>query len=386
MVLDHEFPPDIRVENEIETLVSAGYEVHVACYTQERRSSNDEHLGAQIHRKAISTFLYKSSVACLKFPFYFNFWRSFLKELFSKLDFDAIHIHDLPLAKVGYEFSREHNIPYVLDLHENWPALLEISEHVNTPFGKLLSSTKQWRAYERKYAQHADHIITVVEEMKDRIRLLGVSGASIYILNNTFNLNNKYDFSSKTEEKQIVLYYAGGLNKHRGLQTVIKGMKPIVEKNKNVVLWIVGSGKYANSLKQIVIEENVAEYVKFFGQKPYTEAMHLLSKSDIALIPHIKTEQSDNSSPNKLFQYMYFKKPIIVSNCNSVVRIIEETSSGSVYEFNNPASFAFEVTEMIESGNIEQMGENGKKSVLDKYNWDMSAKSLLSLYSNIRKD
>ena len=33
MVLDHEFPPDIRVENEIASLHNAGHEIHVACYT-----------------------------------------------------------------------------------------------------------------------------------------------------------------------------------------------------------------------------------------------------------------------------------------------------------------------------------------------------------------
>ena len=32
MLLDSEFPPDIRVENEAVSLIEAGFEVHVLCF------------------------------------------------------------------------------------------------------------------------------------------------------------------------------------------------------------------------------------------------------------------------------------------------------------------------------------------------------------------
>ena len=34
MVLEWEFPPDVRVENEMLALTEAGYEVHLACSTR----------------------------------------------------------------------------------------------------------------------------------------------------------------------------------------------------------------------------------------------------------------------------------------------------------------------------------------------------------------
>ncbi|HJN05810.1 MAG TPA: glycosyltransferase, partial [Bacteroidales bacterium] len=144
MVLDHEFPPDPRVENEINSLTKAGHEIILACYTLQNRPTCEKSGSTNIYRKPISKFIYKSSVGILKFPFYFNFWKSFLDSLSETLEFDAIHIHDLPLAKIGYEFAKKHNIPFVLDLHENWPSLLETSEHANTFLGKILSTNKQW--------------------------------------------------------------------------------------------------------------------------------------------------------------------------------------------------------------------------------------------------
>jgi len=38
MVLEWEFPPDVRVENEMLALTEAGYEVHLACSTRKDKS------------------------------------------------------------------------------------------------------------------------------------------------------------------------------------------------------------------------------------------------------------------------------------------------------------------------------------------------------------
>lgn len=383
MVLDHEFPPDPRVENEIGSLTKAGHDIYLACYTLNNKPRHEKLGNLTIYRKPISKFFYKTSVGALKFPFYFNFWRKFLNELANDQKFDAIHVHDLPLAKVGHEFSQKHKIPFILDLHENWPSLLETSEYANTFLGKLLSNDKQWKRYEKKYALKADCIVTVVEEMKERICKLGASPEKVLVLSNTFNLDNAFELNNSINNDRTVLYYAGGINRHRGLQTVIKGLEHIIPHRKDIVVWIVGSGKYLSALQQIVAGHNLTDHVKFYGQRSFNETMELLSKSDIALIPHLKSVQTDNSSPNKLYQYMYFQKPVVISNCKSLERIVSETSCGAVYQFDDPSSFAKAVLNMIDSGLMETYGKNGRSAVLKKYNWGNSVKPLLEMYNSL---
>ena len=380
MVLDREFPPDIRVENEIDVLQNAGHEVHLACYTLKGRASKAQIGKLQVYRRSISKFTYKSSVGALKFPFYFNFWKRFLREICELKSFDAIHIHDLPLAKVGYSIARKYKMNFVLDLHENWPALLETSSHANTFLGKLLSSNSQWERYEKEFTSKADGVITVVEEMKERICKLGTDESKVFVLSNHYNLNNTFELHSTTTPEKTILFYAGGLTFHRGLQVVIEGLKEILSNKKEVYLWIVGSGSYLPQLKQLVFDLEIDEHITFYGQKPFKETMELLSNSDIALIPHLKSVQTDHSSPNKLYQYMYFAKPLIVSNCNSLERLVSESNSGLMYEHDDPESFANAALELINAPNIESYGKNGRKAVIEKYNWDAGSKELLSMY------
>ena len=84
-------------------------------------------------------------------------------------NYDVIHIHDLPLAKVGLDLRKKYGIPDIMDLHESWPALLSLSTHTQTFLGKLLSSEKQWRNYEKEVLAKVNWIITVIEEAKERL-------------------------------------------------------------------------------------------------------------------------------------------------------------------------------------------------------------------------
>ncbi len=385
MVLDHEFPPDIRVENEIEVLSKAGHKVFLACFTLKNKKKNELTDSVHIYRKPISPFIYKTSVGALKAPFYFNFWRKYLNNLLKEQSFDAIHIHDLPLAKVGFEISKKYNIPFILDLHENWPHLLRDAKHTNTFFGKILSSNKQWDKYEKNYTNKADRIITVVDEMKNRIINLGNPKNKIFVVQNSINLNNIEKTKPKNTHSpndELILMYAGGITAPRGIQYVIEGLSYL--KNRKVKLWIVGDGIYKQELMELTSRLKLENTVHFFGFKPFNETMKLVAKSDIALIPHVRSIQNDNSSPNKLFQYMYYGKPVIASNCLSVERIVREENVGFIYEYNNPKAFAKTVEKILD--NPEQLinlSNNGIKSIQEKYNWDKTGQELLFLYNSL---
>lgn len=383
MLLEHDFPGDVRVDKEVQSLHIAGHNVIVASSTSSLKPPIEKLDNCFVYRKKISPFIKKSSVGALKFPFYFNFWRSFINEIIKIEKIDAIHVHDLPLAKVGIEFKKGHGVKIVIDLHENWPSLLEISQHTNTVLGKLLSSKKQWRKYEVEMTDKADALIAVVQEMKDRLINLKISSEKIFVLENTPSVIPK-TIEKRTDNEYFTLTYIGGVTEARGLQYVLEGMAILTTKSKNIRLWIAGDGRYLPELKRLSCNLGIDHCVKFFGKVASSETTNILTKTDVALIPHVRSEQSDNSSPNKLFEYMCAGIPVIASNCNSLKRVIETTKSGDTYEFDSPLSFAEKVLEFQKNqDNLELYSKNGRLAVEQTYNWDQSAKSIINLYSNL---
>ncbi|MCP4909631.1 MAG: glycosyltransferase family 4 protein [Bacteroidetes bacterium] len=382
MVLDHEFPPDIRVENEIEALTENGNEIHIACYTMKGYDLTDSYDSATIHRRSISKLTHKTSVGAIKFPFYFNFWRSFIADIFKTEKFDAIHIHDLPLAKVGYEFAKKHNIKLTLDLHENWPALLRIATHTQSILGQFLSNDKEWIKYEIKYCKLADNVIVVVEEAKDRLINLGVEEDKISVVSNTLNTKH-FDLTNHMPNPEFfTLLYAGGINLHRGLQYVIMGLKHLKNTTPKVRLQILGDGSYLPTLRKLAKDEGVEEIVEFTGWKPYKEMIKYVGEADVCLIPHVKNDHTNSTIPHKIFQYMYAGKPIIASDCLPIKRIINTTKSGLIYEYNNPKEFAKAVSSIISDEDLKlNLINSGKNKVLKDYSWEIDSKVLNQLYS-----
>ena len=384
MVLESEFPPDVRVENEMLALTEAGHEVHLACSTRKNRPEIEQFGKSVIHRKTISSFIFKSSVGCLKFPFYFNFWKKFIFGICAKERFDVIHINDLPLSKIGVDVKRRFNACLVIDLHENWPALLKTATHTQTIPGRLLSSNNQWVEYEQKMLPEADKVITIIEEARDRVIRLGIDAAKIFMVSNTINFENLSVQVNMKKTDAFTVFYCGAINRHRGLQIVLESIKMCAAKEMNIRLWIVGDGSFRKKLEELSDAYNINSRVRFWGHKPFNEMLEILAQSDVAIIPHIRTDNNDASSPNKLYQYMYLNKPIISSDCTSLKRIITETHTGFIYKNDSPEELFFLLEKLIGDRKIlEEINGNGRKAVLEKYNWNIDKNRLIDAYRGL---
>ena len=383
MLLDGEYPPDVRVENEISALAEEGHKIHLACTTRKNKPA-EEHIGnVIIHRKVLSTFIYKSSVGCLRFPFYFNFWRKHVASLLKKENFDIIHVHDLPLSQIGVELKKKYNIKLVIDLHENWPGLLKNATHTQTFPGRIISSNNQWKKYEIKMLKEADLVITVVNEARDRVASLGISAKKLYVVSNSVNTDAIPVFERTREDNEFVIFYGGGLNRHRGIQVVLEAIKILKDRDVKIKLDIAGSGSYKPVLEKQTQNLGIMQNVVFHGQKSFNEMLKLLTEADAAIIPHLRNENNDATIPHKLSQYMYLNKPVISSDCIPLKRIISETGTGFIYKNNSPEELAGLLAKLYtERHLLAEKGLRGRKAVLAAYNWNIEKKKLLEAYKS----
>ncbi|MGQ7867864.1 glycosyltransferase family 4 protein [Sunxiuqinia sp. sy24] len=378
MLLENNFPPDTRVENEIHSLQEDGHEVHIACLKTKGNKKTNSFGSTVIHRFEISEFVRKSSVGALAFPFYFYFWNKRVCRLFADYKYDAIHVHDLPLAAVGFKIKKRFGARFVLDLHENWPALLKISEHTKTFLGKLLFSVRQWKAYEKKYLFRADEVIVVVDEAKERVVALGVDEVKVHVVSNTQNLEEFAFESHLKPDSKIRFVYGGGVTYHRGLQYVLQAAARV--QSGNFEIRIVGAGRYLRKLQELTRELNIENNVCFYGWRDRQELLKLIAESDVALIPHVKSDHTDTTIPHKLFQYLYTEKPILASNCRPIERIIKETCGGWIYPFSDINQLAGVMQQIIDGGYDLDAFAKGRPLVVEKYNWDKDKLKLQAIY------
>ena len=265
--------------------------------------------------------------------------------------------------------------------------MLNISTHTNTFLGRLLSSPKQWARYEKWSVNHANDGSVWVDEAKERIERLGANPSHIHVVSNTINPEHFNFPQPQRDDSFLTLVYGGGVNYHRGIQTVIEAMPMLTEKIPNIRLWIIGPGSYLEKLRNLTRELDVAKHVEFFGWMPLKELLMHVSRADIALIPHIKSPHTDSTIPHKLFQYMYAGIPILTSDCAPLERIVQETETGISFKNQNAESFAEKLLLLLSDKEFRSnIPAKGRKWVNDTYHWEKDARVLLDLYKNAQAE
>ena len=193
----------------------------------------------------------------------------------------------------------------------------------------------------------------------------------------------------KEYQKDFVISYIGGFGQHRGIDTAIKSMPNILKSIPEAKLLLVGAGssEFYIEMTKLCHELHIENKVVFTGWVDFKLVSSYIKLSDVCLVPHHENEHTNTTIPHKLFQYMVMKKPIIVTDCPPLKRIVEETGSGLVIPSGDYNKMAEAVIKCYENPEISRsMGENGRKAVEEKYNWKREAEKLCALYGRIQNE
>ena len=161
MLLDTEFPPDIRVENEAQSLIDAGHEVHLLSYSFNTKPKYEVYRGIHIHRFNIARQLAKKMLGLLnQVPVYKLIWSREVLKILDSQKFDAVHIHDLPLCCLIKTIKRVYTIHVTADMHENYPYLVAEQPYMNTMSGRIMLSKKVWFRKEKIWLEDSSATVS----------------------------------------------------------------------------------------------------------------------------------------------------------------------------------------------------------------------------------
>ena len=395
MVLPTEFPPDIRVEKEYATL-KEHHEVLLLCPRRGSQAAVEQWKGLTVHRVLTRVQRWRGQLSLMSWQAS-ALWEKQIERFATDVEPDVLHVHDLPLLGPALRVAARHKLPVVADLHENYPAMLEDARRrpwyrltsLGSVASRLLVSIPRWREYESRVVPKADRVIVVIEEAGERLVRTGVSADRIAVVGNYATFDRDSDDVSQAPEdrdSRMCIVYAGGFDDSRDLGTVLDAVAALpdaVRAGMNVHL-IGGTGRNLARLRRHASDLGVDEHVTLTEWLPRAEAELLMSRADVGLVPHVKSEHTDATVPHKLFQYMWRRLPVIVSNCAPLERIVVDAACGLVYESGNSRSLAERLTEMhaLDDGGAS-LGAAGRDAVRQTYNWSNAGDALLDVYRSI---
>ncbi len=391
MILDHEFPPDVRVENEAISLMKNGFEVYLFCLDFNNQKTFEVIHGINVIRFKFKKLFYKKlSPLAYSIPLYHNLLKAKIKSFIKANTFDVIHIHDMAIAGLIFELNKLYRLPIVLDLHENRPEIMKTYTHINSGLGKILVNVDNWERKQQELIGLADKLIVVTKEAKkDILKYQTIKEENIYVVPNSVMLNTFLEYPIENEiiekyKNDFVILYLGSTGIRRGLDTAIKAIKICMNTIDNIKLVLVGKSRDDIKLKKLANSLNIEKYVIFEGWKDLTLFPSYIKASNVCISPLTRNRHHDTTYANKIFQYMCCGKPLIVSDCTAQKNVIQETKCGLIHKAGVEKELAEKILNLHKNPELrKQLGENGKKAVIEKYNWENTSKNLIKLYEEV---
>lgn len=380
-IWDSEYPWDVRVAKVCYSLTAAGHSVHLVSRNRKRLPTLDVLPEAIVHRLIPWPMAKLDEI--LQFPAFFN--PRWIRRIFATARMtksELILVRDLPLAPSAILVGRLLGIPVMLDMAENYPAMMTAiftagkprftDYFVRNPF--LVNMLERW------VLRHIDHVLVVVEESAERLVELGLSAEKITIVSNTPPISRIAANPRKIPKSgPLRLAYLGLLEAPRGLNVVLKAIHIAREQGLDVRLIIVGSGRERNALEeQARLLDLEAPIIEFLGHLPNDIALEIIANCDVGVVPHFANASWNSTIPNKLFDYMAAGLPVLCSDARPAARIINETGTGYSYDYDSASELADAIHRISDYDVRVQLALTGPVAIRSKYCWERDEERLLN--------
>lgn len=289
-----------------------------------------------------------------------------------KTNADIFHIHDPELIPTGVKLKRKGK-KVIFDAHESITSQILSKHYIPLFLRKFVACF--YSKFERRNVAKFDAVVTATPHIRKEFESFcdRVEDIKNYPL-----LNEFLDITLNTRKNRQCIYL-GTLDEPRGIREIVEALSY----SKNIRLKLAGKfgdAKFQQELMGLANWKNV-DYVGFLSRE---ETKSALSESMVGLVTLHPTPNYVHGLPVKLFEYMSAGLPVIASDIPMWQQIVEDANCGICVNPMRPRDIGEKLDYLLANPEIaKRMGENGRKAVIEKYNWDKETPVLLELYRSL---
>jgi glycosyltransferase involved in cell wall biosynthesis len=356
-------PFDTRIfQKEAKTLVRAGYDVALIAQHAKNEIVDGVKIIALPKPRNRLTRIFSLT------------WRAFRLALRERAD--VYHFHDPELLPIGVLLKIFMRAKVIYDVHEDVPQQILTKYWIPVPLRQPLAVV--FNAAEKLLAWAMDAVVVATEG-------IGAKFARFrpVIVHNYPELGMLLNFSPiprKTRENALV--YIGGISKIRGAIEMVQALEHL-NPAWDVRLDLIGKFEPPELEREIEVLPSYWR-VRFLGWMQPEDVYAHLAKTDVGLVCLHPEPRFMVAWPVKLFEYMAARLPVVVSNFPLWKEVVEGNNCGIVVDPLDPKAIAQAVEYLLaHPEEARQMGENGRRAVEEKYNWEREGEKLLKLYEGL---
>ena len=290
-----------------------------------------------------------------------------------KVRADVYHLHDPELLRIAIKL-RKGGAKVIYDAHEDLPRQILSKPWIPAGFRHLMSFIVE--KLENGVLKRLDGVVTATPYIKDRI---------IKVNHNTIDINNfplESEIDDDKGEKTLdpgMICYIGGLSRIRGIKELIQSLEYV----DNIELFLAGSfsePEFEKECKELPSWSKVRE-MGFISRE---DSLKLKEKCLAGVVTFLPVENHVNAQPNKIFEYMSARLPVIGSDFPMWKDLIAKNEVGLCVDPSSPRAIANAINFLKENpSKAKEYGIKGNLLVRETFNWKVEEKKLVDFYHTV---
>ena len=354
---------DKRVfEKEAVSLAASGYEVFHLCPGEPDEAGT--HAGVRIVTFAVLRRLPR------------------LYRLARRLRADAYHCNELDSWLVGVLLRLVTRKRVVFDCHEHYPS--HMTYRLQPGFRR--AATALLRVYMRVLGL-LTHKVIVPSPLGGDVAF--ARGRTLEVLNAPWVASHGPSADDGGGKTICRFVHLGVMRRERGSEELLAAMRELRRRERRdyrvVVVGKFGDGR-GDEFRARAEELGVADRLDFHAWMPIDEALAVVRSCQVGLILYQPTLHNNLVAlPHKLFDYMNAGLAVIAPEfCVDIASILGEADAGVLTDTSDPVR----VAELMESlmdrpRRVAELGANGRRAVVRRYNWEGEARRLVAMYDEL---
>ncbi len=245
-----------------------------------------------------------------------------------------------------------------------------------------------------KMIKQCDKFICVAKHSLDTyLKVSDIDNTKCQIINNA--LEDEYRELTPSRKQALrskwqvpdnikIILFVGRLDEVKGIGSLIKAFKKLLKTNPNIHLILAGDGNYSEWLAEAA---ECCTKVTFTGKLCKKAIKELYQIADVGVIPSIHEEFGLVA-----IEMMMHKIPIIAGNTGGLSEIIENNINGLKVQIQklkgkraiSPQLLSTNIKLLVENEKLaSEIGCNGRKSFLEKYEISLFKNKMEALYNNL---
>lgn len=363
MVRAHPVDPDVRIEKEAKALSKAGYDVTVLAWGRYgKKSLRKENRSSY----TICRFQFRAPWG-VWVVFFLPFWWVFELIWLLKNKWDIVHAADFDTLIPALFVAKIKNKPLIYDIFDFYADQISLMAVLR----KLLAGLDRYLM---------NFVDTVIVVDPSRLKQVGREyDTSTVIIYNSPSDDLKIDISLVERKDDIFkIFYAGVLSQDRDFKSLIIASADFTD----VVIEISGYGYYEREMEELSINHAGITYL---GPIMYDTVIEKTLQADLLFAFYDPAVPNNRyASPNKLFEAMMCRKPILVSDETNMAEIVREENCGLVVPYGDVDAIKHAILTLKNNPVLcKRLGENGRRAYERKYSWKIMEERLLNVYRGL---